>query len=71
MRTSRRDTISILSGCVWAGIAYWLGRRWMPPYIWGGVIASPFIGLLVGRISTQTCKRPGLSRGLWSLWTLY
>jgi len=45
--------LSILSGCLWAAIAYCFFRKSMTPSIWGGVVASPFIGLAVGRGGSQ------------------
>lgn len=39
-----------LSGCVWAGIALVLGAEAMGPIVWGGVFASPLIGVMAAYI---------------------
>jgi hypothetical protein len=38
-------------GLAWGGVAALLGARAIGPDVWGGVVASPLIGLLVGRLS--------------------
>ncbi len=40
--------VSAASGCVWGAIALLLAGPWMPNAVWGGVIASPLIGVAVG-----------------------
>ena len=44
---SRYYSLCAVSGFAWGGIAYYLGHPW-PPCIWGGILASPLIGLVVG-----------------------
>ena len=69
--TSRYLALSFLSGCVWAVIGYCIGHQWMSPFIWGGLLASPFIGLAVGALYHRACKRSPTTRILLSLVTLY
>jgi len=38
----------LASGCIWAGVAYLLGHRALGRIIWGGLLASPVIGLSIG-----------------------
>jgi hypothetical protein len=42
---------SALSGCGWALIAYLIGHEALGNRIWGGIIASPMIGVLIGHLS--------------------
>ena len=48
---TRRDWFSLASGCVWGGIAYLLARGALDRLVWGGIVVSPFIGLVVGRVA--------------------
>jgi ribose/xylose/arabinose/galactoside ABC-type transport system permease subunit len=63
--------LSMISGPFWAAIPYYVLRRDPPPFLWGGIAASPFIGLAVGLIYHNVCKRRLASRILLSLATLY
>ncbi len=45
--SARYYSLSAASGLIWGGIAYFLGGQWLSA-IWGGIIASPLIGLMVG-----------------------
>ncbi len=38
----------LIAGGAWGALAYGLGARLFGPGLWGGVIASPLIGLSVG-----------------------
>jgi hypothetical protein len=67
----RYCVLSVLSGCFWAAIAYWLGGNFMSPMIWGGIIASPFIGLAIGLAYQRVCDRPLWVKFGISLTTLY
>lgn len=62
---------SVLSGCIWAGIAYILGAQWLGGHIWGGVLASPAIGVLAGVLSKRFARLSPLGRLLFSLLSLY
>jgi hypothetical protein len=46
--TLRYIIASLISGCVWSGIAYYIGHRFMWPFIWFAIVASPFIGIAIG-----------------------
>ncbi len=61
----------MLSGCEWAGIAYLIGRHSMMPFILGGIVASPFIGLLAGLVYRRACNSSLANRVFFSLLTLY
>jgi len=40
--------VSLLSGAIWGWIGFLLGARWIGPAIWGALLLSPLIGLLIG-----------------------
>ena len=63
--------LSVLSGCVWAVIAYVLSFGAFGSIIVGGLIASPFIGLLVGMLYRPAYKLPKVDQFFLSLVTLY
>ena len=68
--THRYYLLCALSGCVWAGIAWLIGSGfgWS---LWGGALASPLIGLLVGLIHLPAYEY-STWKGVWiSLLTLY
>ncbi len=69
--SARTVLLSIVSGCAWGTLAYVLGRGAMGGIIWGGVIASPVIGLLVGLIAGRIRPRSALGRVFLSLAGLY
>lgn len=70
-----RDTgylaFSITSGCLWALIALLIGYRAFGVSIWGGVLVSPLIGLLISALSVRFHARWRRGRALFSLVTLY
>jgi NAD/NADP transhydrogenase beta subunit len=43
--------LSALSGCGWAVVAYFVGHAAFGYRIWGGIIAAPLIGVLIGHLS--------------------
>jgi hypothetical protein len=45
------DRVAALSGGVWGVIAFVIGQGFFGQAIWGGVVAAPVIGVLIGRIS--------------------
>jgi len=59
-----------LSGCVWAGIAWLIGHQ-LGHFLWGGVLASPLIGLIVGAIYRPAYHLSTSKRAWLSLLTLY
>ena len=63
--------MSALSGCVWALLAYALILDAMGSLIWGGVIASPLIGLLIGLLYRPAYKFSKVGQVFSSLITLY
>ena len=60
-----------LSGCGWAGIAYLVGHEWMGLTIWGGIMASPLIGVIIARAYLPAYKLPVFARVFVALVTLY
>jgi len=62
---------SALSGVAWGFIAFVLGYAWFPGIIWGGVIVSPFIGLLMGLASFRIVRLSLSLRVVSVLVTLY
>jgi hypothetical protein len=62
---------SLASGCLWALIALTLGYRAFGPSIWGGILAAPLIGLLMGVSSAWFDTRWQGGRALFSLVSLY
>jgi hypothetical protein len=43
--------LSALSGCGWGLIAYFIGHAAFGHGIWGGIVAAPLIGVLIGHLS--------------------
>jgi hypothetical protein len=62
---------SLLSGALWGGLAYVLGAAYMEKIIWGGVFASPLIGLVVGLLFRWTLGLGRWARVLGALLSLY
>ncbi len=71
MNTKRHDALSALSGCAWAGIAYLIGRTALGPILVGGLLASPLIGLVVGRLYRPAYALSTRGRALAALVTFY
>src|SRR5882672_11609499 len=70
-RTTYYYILCALSGCLWAGVAWLIGHKEFGWYLWGGLVASPLIGLIVGLIYRPAYKL-STSKGVWlSLVTLY
>jgi hypothetical protein len=43
--------LSALSGCGWGLVAYFIGHAAFGHSIWGGIVAAPLIGVLIGHLS--------------------
>jgi hypothetical protein len=71
MSAKRLDALSALSGCAWAGIAYLIGRTALGPILVGGLIASPLIGLVAGRLYRPAYALPTIGRAFAALATFY
>lgn len=68
----RRPIDLLVAGLLWGLLASLLGRRAFPQGLWGGVVAAPLIGLLVGRWFQPGFEaRRGVGRSLTALVTLY
>ena len=71
-REDRRVLVaSALSGCVWGAIAWLLARGPMGPVAWGGILASPLIGIVIGRLGLPARRARPWVRALLALATLY
>lgn len=70
--TVRRVLYLLIAGALWGGLAWLLGAKAYGPIIWAGLIASPLIGVLVGRITQEAFERlSGVWRGLVVLASVY
>jgi len=63
--------LSAASGCVWAWIATTLLGRAMAWPVWGGVLASPLIGVIAGMFSMQFRRRRLIAQMFLALVSLY
>lgn len=69
---SRYYAVCAASSCVWAAIAYVIGHQAMArDIIWGGIVVSPLIGLVVGAIYRPVYKRSVPAQIAMSLLSLY
>jgi hypothetical protein len=62
---------SLVSGMIWGVIALLLGSRPLGRLIWGGVLGSPPIGLIIGWAAMQVRPRTKLAAAGISLVSLY
>lgn len=62
---------SVVSGTLWASVAVWLGISWLPDAAWGGIVASPWIGLAVGAAFRSVYRRSWTTRILMPLASVY
>ena len=62
---------ALISGCVWAVIAFVLGYGSFERLILGGLLASPLIGLAVGGIAARFKPNSTVRRAVLSLLDLY
>jgi hypothetical protein len=63
--------LALLSGAAWGGIAWLVGARGLGSIVWGGVMAAPLIGLLMGLLSRPIVRLPIVARIFASLASLY
>ena len=63
--------LSLLSGCAWAAVALLLASSTFGGLIVGGLIAAPFIGLLVSLLYRPAYRLPKVAQAFWALLTLY
>ncbi len=62
----------MIAGTAWGAFAWLLGARAIGPSVWGGVIASPFIGVgLAGLVHPRFLGAEGWFRGFWALVSVY
>ena len=70
--TARRFLHCLIAGSLWGGFAYLLGVRAFGRPIWGGVLAGPIIGVIVGGVIQAPFERQaGLRRALLALASVY
>jgi hypothetical protein len=63
---------SFLAGALWGLVAWGLGRRVYGAPVWGGIVAAPFIGVVVaGLLQRRFEGATGWARWLVALLTLY
>src|ERR1700730_8843103 len=63
--------LSALSGCGWGLIAYFIGHAAFGHGIWGGIVAAPLIGVLIGHLSKSIEAKSRLDQIAVSLFDLY
>jgi hypothetical protein len=63
--------LSAASGVAWALIAWFIGYRAFGYRIWGGIIMSPLIGILIGGLSRRMHNKPRWVQIAGSLFYLY
>jgi hypothetical protein len=63
--------LSALSGCGWGLVAYFIGHAAFGHGIWGGIVAAPLIGVLIGRLSKSIEAKPRPVQIGASLFDLY
>lgn len=63
--------LSAASGLGWALIAFFIGHRVFGYAIVGGLVASPFVGILIGRLASRLHDKPAWIQVLGSLLHLY
>jgi hypothetical protein len=69
---TRLYLFGFIAGTAWGAAAYGLGSRVMGPDIWAGVLASPFIGMVVSRVMHPLFARTaGWRRRIAALGSLY
>lgn len=72
VRRVRQALLGTLAGAAWGGLAWLLGGAAFGPPIWGGVLASPLIGMLVGAaFQPRFDRNAGIRRALVALASLY
>ena len=67
----KRTFLSAVSGGAWGAIAYLLAGHMVGKGIWGGVLVSPVIGILVGLTAARLRNLPAGGRVIVSLVGLY
>lgn len=68
---TKYQALCAASGVVWAGIAWVIGFTQIPGILWGGLLASPVIGIITGAVYAPAYRRSRWVRALCALGTLY
>ena len=63
--------LSALSGCGWGLVAYFIGHAAFGHGIWGGIVAAPLIGVLIGHLSESIGAKSRPVQIVASLFDLY
>jgi len=69
--SSKYILLCALSGAVWSAPAWGFGHEAMPHAIWGGIIASPLIGIAAGFAYLPAYRLSSVKRCMSALGTLY
>jgi hypothetical protein len=69
--SARTAKLSALSGCGWGLVAYSIGHAALGRSIWGGIIAAPLIGVVIGRLSRPIGARSRSYQIAAALFDLY
>ncbi len=56
---------------MWGAVAFFFGHKALGPGVWGGVLVSPAIGLLVGFLSWPVRQSPPKAKAFISLALVY
>lgn len=63
--------LSAISGMIWGGVVTWIAVDMVPRAIWGGLVASPIIGCIIGASTKRWYRLPLPFRIVASLGSLY
>ncbi len=71
VRLDERTKMAAFSGFGWGLLVYLIGYPIVEPWFWGGIAASPLIGILMGHLARSYGTKPSPLPILSSLFVLY